>query len=62
MLIQEKFQVKQMKVASEEIQVKNGIDFHLPVCLNLNGFNSWNLPKPGVNLAHWKKCECESES
>jgi hypothetical protein len=39
MLIKEKFQGEQMKEASEEIQVENGIDFHLPFCLNLSGFN-----------------------
>jgi hypothetical protein len=44
-----------MNKAWEEIQVKNGVDFHLPFCLNLNGFNSQNHQKPGRNLAGNKK-------
>lgn len=32
---------------SGKIQVKNGIDFHQPFCLNLNGFNTWHPQKPG---------------
>jgi len=51
MLIKEKFQGEHMKEAVEEMQVKYGVDFHLPFCLNLNGFNSWNPQKPGKNLA-----------
>ena len=51
MLIKEKSQAEQMKEASKEIQVKNGVDFHRPFCLNLNGFFNRNPPKPGVNLA-----------
>ena len=51
MLIKEKSQAEQMKEASKEIQVKNGVDFHRPFCLNLNGFFSRNPQKPGVNLA-----------
>jgi hypothetical protein len=47
----ENFQRGQMKEASEEIQIENGVDFHRPYCINLNGFNSWNPSKPGVNLA-----------
>jgi hypothetical protein len=55
MLIKEKSQAEQMKEASKEIQVKNGVDFHRPFCLNLNGFFSRNPQKPGVNLAHKKR-------
>jgi hypothetical protein len=47
MLINKTFQGQQMQEASEEIQGKKDVDFHRHICLNLNGFNSRNLPKPG---------------
>ena len=47
----ENFQGDPIYETNGKIQVENSVNCHRPFCLNLNGFNSQNPPKPGENLA-----------